>query len=774
MLLIENAGQWPAAARFQAWGSPLGAGTTWLAEDEIWVVVSRQVDKDQVDKDGRSPCDNPLVNFSTCLPVYSSHALKLTFPGSNPEVRIEPFEALTSTVSYFLGNDPAQWRSDVPVYGGVRYADLYPGVDLVFGMTDALWRLEAEPGAETAQVGIQVEGADMLAVDGVTMRLTAQDELLEIVLPKASFAYQVDGSSAQGEAVALNVGPSIETLRWPAAPNDNPGDLIYSTFLGGSRSDHGYALAVGVAGDATVTGTSWSNDFPTTPGASDPSYNGDTDTFVARIDSASSALVYATFLGGRLADRSNALVMDATGRAIVAGYTQSDDFPITPNAFDPSFNGSSGDAFVVWLNATGSALDYATYLGGGEWDGATALALDSDGRVTVAGSTSSGDFPTTPGAFDPVCSNFGVTDGDAFVVRLNAAGSALGYATCLGSSNGDSATDLALDTSGRVTLVGTTNSSGFPTTPGAFDTSFNGGFGGDTFVLRLSAAGSALDYATFLGGNDWDYGHGVALDAAGRATIAGGTGSSDFPTTPGAFDPSYAGGEAFVVRLNAAGSALDYATALGGSDWDIAQDLVVDADGRATVVGVTRSRDFPSSSGAFDPSFNGSYDAFVARLNAAGSALDYATFLGGGWEDRGEALAMDAGDRVTVTGYSGSPDFPITPGAIGPFVDMAGSAYITVLEPSQSLPISPWHTEAESGTRTGSMEIGRDEAGASACQYVYDAQRMSGSTVTYNVAVLYADDYFLWARAKASVGKTTPSSSPSTAPALPLRNHPRG
>ena len=185
MVIVENAGQWPAAVRFQIWNSPLSAGTTWLAEDAIWLVVSRQVNKEEVDKANRARCDDPLVYLPTCLPHSSFHALKLTFPGSNPDVRIEPFNPLTTTVSYIIGDDLEQWRPAVPVWGGVRYVDIYPGVDLVLDGRDRFWRLEAAPGAATEDVQIQVAGADAMAFDGVALQLDVAGEPLAVALPSA-------------------------------------------------------------------------------------------------------------------------------------------------------------------------------------------------------------------------------------------------------------------------------------------------------------------------------------------------------------------------------------------------------------------------------------------------------------------------------------------------------------------------------------------------------------------------------------------------------------
>lgn len=727
ILFVENTGQWPAAARFQAWGSPAGTGATWLTDDAIWItVVSAQLDKGQEDKETSLRCGASLVSLSfregsqsPCLPdspdPQSGVHLKLTFPGANPDARIEPLHPLTTTVSYFVGNDPEKWHPAVPVFAGVRYADLYPGIDLVFGEPGGFWRLQAEPDADITQVRMQVDGAEVMGLDAATLRLAAQQESLAIALPQAPFTYQIAGVSPDGEALALDVRPYIDAPRQPAAPKDDPGDLIYSTFLGGFAADRGFALALEATGRATLTGDTGSYDFPTTPGVFDPSHNGQYDAFVLRLNTSGSALDYATILGGNSWDHGKALALDPSGRAIVTGVTESSDFPVTPGAYDPSQNADFYDAFVVQLNSDGSALDYATYLGGNEFDSALSVALDAVGRFVVAGTTNSSDFPTTLDAFDPSY-NVGSCAGhdclDVFVVRFNAAGSALDYATFLGGSSeeclyGDCG--IAVDSSGRITVVGYTDSGDFPTTPGAFDTSHNGG-PTDAFVLRLNAAGSALDYATFLGGSRGDQGTGVALDANERPIVTGATNSSDFPTTFGAFDTNfnslYEMSDVFVVRLNATGSALDYATFLGGSYDDFAPALALDTDGRATVSGVTDSNDFPTTSGAFDTVHDMTDDdAFVVRFKADGSGLYYASFFGGGYDDSVHALALDTANRAIMVGDSWSADLPTTAGAVDPSFNGIPDAFVSKLDLISDLSdvVAPIEHPTAGGSVTGTI-----------------------------------------------------------------------
>ncbi len=374
-----------------------------------------------------------------------------------------------------------------------------------------------------------------------------------------------------------------------------------------------------------------------------------------------SVLLWSTYLGGSDDDWGYSLVLDASGNAVVTGYARASDFPTTPGAYDTSHNGGR-DAFVAKLSASGSALLWSTFLGGVSYDEGRSLVLDGSGNVVVTGYTGYSDFPTTLGAYDT--SHNG--NNDIFVAKLSASGSALLWSTFLGGSDDDGGGSLVLDASGNVVVAGWTVSPNFPTTPGAYDTSFNGQYGDyDGFITKLSASGSALTWGTFLGGSSYDDGYSMALDASGNAVVTGTTRSSDFPTTPGAYDTSYNGGywDGFVAKLSASGSALLWSTFLGGSVDDDGYSLVLDASGNAVVTGMTGSPDFPTMAGAYDTSFNGSSDVFVAKLSASGSALLWSTFLGGSDGDWGYSLALDASGNAVVTGRTRSSDLPTTPGA---------------------------------------------------------------------------------------------------------------
>jgi len=323
--------------------------------------------------------------------------------------------------------------------------------------------------------------------------------------------------------------------------------LLYSTYLGGSSDDYGFAITVDSAGNAYVAGRTFSADFPT-KNPFQPPLGNDGDAFVSKLNPTGSALVYSTCLGDDA--YGTGIAVDSVGDVYISGVTASIDFPVTPGAFQTSCGGPCyGNAFVSKFNPAGSALVYSTYLGGSEADYATAIALDGAGNVYVTGYTTSDDFPVTPGAFQTVCNGGQGCSrvGDAFVSKINAAGSALFYSTYLGGKNFDYGFGIAVDGTGDAYVTGYTAGSGFPLEHPLHES----GLRGSGFVSKFNPAGSALLFSTYLGGKGLDYGFGIAVDGAGNAYVTGSTASTDFPTTPGAFQTTNGGGaDAFAVEID--------------------------------------------------------------------------------------------------------------------------------------------------------------------------------------------------------------------------------
>jgi Beta-propeller repeat len=522
-------------------------------------------------------------------------ALALRFVGANRNVAVHAEHPGKGRINYLLGNNPANWRTGLRAYERVVYRELWPGIDLVFhgGSGKLKYELLVRPGARVNNIRLAYRGAKGLSLDG-SGNLVVRT-LAGVFTDERPLSYQlVDGrrvpvrsgfALSQDDAFGFALGRGYDR-RYPLVID--PG-LLYSTYLGGGGDDHGNSVALDGAGSAYVAGYTTSADFPTTPGAFDTT--GSFDAFVAKFD-ASGALVYSTYLGGGEDDSSFGVAVDGSGSAYVTGRTNSANFPTTPGAFDTTY--AQVDAFVTKLNASGTALVYSTYLGGfGGPDSGARVALDGTGSAYVAGSTGSFDFPTTPGAFDTMF----VGPLDAFVTKLNVSGSDLLYSTYLGGGGvgGDEAHALAVDGAGIVYLTGRTGSADFPTTPGAWDTTYGGQY--DAFVTKLNASGAALLYSTYLGGSGGpDYGDGVAVDGAGSAYVTGTTPSADFPTTAGASDMSWNGSDdAFLTKLDASGAALGYSTYLGGSGGDHGADISLDGAANAYVTGTTSSANFPTT-----------------------------------------------------------------------------------------------------------------------------------------------------------------------------------
>lgn len=671
--LLENVGQFDARARFRIQAA---GATLWLAQEAIWMTAL--ADDTDTDAAGRPS------------PPRGGVHLRLTFPGANLTPRLEPFGPLDTRVASFRGKDPSGWQTDIPAWSGVRYVELYPGVDLEIvpeGLSWA-WRMVARDADGQALLAgtrdgsplrLRVDGAEGGTVDAGTMVLHT---------PLGGLALPLLGTDAQGTGAtpvlthtdgALEVAHpfSADTLEGDGAGSAlsaGSADLLYSTFLGGSGVDTGRDVAVDAAGNVYVTGETWSTDFPVTPGAFDTAPSApemDSDAFLAKLAPDGRSLLYATFIGGAGHDNSYAVAVDADGNAYITGETQSADFAATPGAFDGTYSTVGwSDAFVVKLNASGSALGYATYLGGSDTDIGYGIAVDASGHAYVAGYTGYTDpgmadyeaFPTTPGAFDET-HNGAIGDTDAFVVKLNASGSGLVYGTFYGAGHRDEAYDLAIDAAGCAYVTGMSQSTDLPVTLGAFATAHSGD--DDAFVVKLSADGTSLAYAGFLGGDDSDWGYAIAVDNVGSAYVTGFTASPTFPTTPGAFDVTHNGEyDAFVTKVSADGGVLSYSTFLGGSLADKGRAIAVDRYWCAYVAGETYSTDNAMAPGAFDTEANGQKDAFAAKLNTTGGGLAYGTYLGGIDEDVAHSIAVGEPGGAVITGETGSFNYPTTAGAM--------------------------------------------------------------------------------------------------------------
>ena len=578
---------------------------------------------------------------------------------------------------YLLGKNPTDWRTNIPHYARVSYEGIYPGIDIVYYSTGRQLEYDfiVAPGADPQRIALRFDGAEGARIDDDgNLRLDIGDGE---VLQRKPVVYQ-DIAGTRQEIAGRYVKNPRNEIGFQIARYDTTHPLVidpilvYSSYLGGSSTDVGRAIAVDAAGYAYVVGDTASLDFPVSPNGVQLTPADSSDIFVTKFNQQGSELVYSTYLGGDLNDNATGIAVDATGHVYVTGRTISRDFPVTPDAFQTASADATlgaGDVFVTKLGKSGSALLYSTYLGGSGNDLSHAIAVDDGGRAYVTGTTLSLDFPTTPGVLQPMPAD-PVRNEDAFVTKLNPRGSRLVYSTYLGGTARDIGFDIAVDDVGDAYVTGQTLSSDFPTTPRAFQPASGGGpfepF--DAFVSKLNRQGSALVYSTYLGGSNNDFGGtGIVVDGERYAYVAGITQSTDFPITPDALQSTNDGlGDVVVTKLNRRGTGLVYSTYLGGEGSEQSVDIAIDGAGRAYVSGVTFSPDFPVTPDAIRAAFAGAFDVFVAKLNRRGSALLYSTYLGGVLEDGHSGIAVDGAGNAYVAGFTRSRDFPIVPGAFQP------------------------------------------------------------------------------------------------------------
>jgi hypothetical protein len=515
-------------------------------------------------------------------------AVAMRIVGADSKAQPLGKQPLTSYSNYYIGNDPSKWREHVPHYGRVRVPEVRPGIGIEYYGTGSQleYDVDVAPGARIKDMRIRFEGAESIGLNdsGDLLLHTQAGDLTQ----HRPIAWQDIGGTkhpvdvryrlrAKSE-VALRVGKFDSRYALTIDPV-----LSYSTYLSGSSIDAPAAIAVDSSG-AYIAGSTQSTNFPVTFG----SYQGDTDAFVTKLNASGTALVYSTYLGGSGTDAANGIAIDNLGDAYVVGYTNSSNFPIVSSASTvnqqdafvtkfgpggaivyslvlgsnstaataiavdssyyayvtgtsyatnfPTTTGSlsaskssySQTGFVAKLDPS-SNIVYATYLGGSYSDQPTAIQVDANGYAYIAGSTSSSDFPITGGAFQTSLK----TGPDGFISKLNPAGSALVYSTFLGGSANDSCAGLQIDGYGNAYVLGTTNSADFPATPGAFSSRYTGSYYSQAFVAKLNSSGSALVYATYVGGSGGDTGTGLVIDSLGDVYGTGWTNSVNFPTTPG-------------------------------------------------------------------------------------------------------------------------------------------------------------------------------------------------------------------------------------------------
>ncbi len=585
------------------------------------------------------------------------HFVRLRFLDMNPDVQLTPEHRTAMRTSYLRGSDPSQWQRGIASFRKVRYHDIYPGIDLLFYGRDGQLEYDfvVSPGTDPALIRLRFEGVESMTVSagGDLVLTTAQGELRHRV---PQVFQEVEGRRTEIGGRYRLVGKEEVVVGFEVDSYDRTAPLVidpvldFSTYFGASSDDEPAGVATDTEGNIYLAGHTGSVDFPLlNPFQGEFAGGGSPlgDVFVTKLDPTGSSVLYSTYIGGAGTDICAGIAVDSQGRAVVSGTTFSGNFPFTPGAFQTICSGLC--PFVVRLSADGSQMSYGTFVGRGSGGG---IAVDSLNQAVITGRTTSNppDFPVKNAIQPQVAGGF-----DAFVSKLTSAGSGLVFSTYLGGTDDENLTgkwSIATDPAGNIYVTGRTESTDFPV-----QNAVQGAFGAgelDAFVTKLTPQGAVV-YSTYLGGSDEDRGMGIDADADGNAYVAGTTLSRDFPTQD-PFQANHGGGvifgDAFVTKIAPDGGALVFSTYLGGESNDQANDIVVDALGRATVVG-NGSSNFP----VLHPlrEFDG-IDNYVTKFAADGSELVYSTPVGAGDID---VYVAASGTKILVAGNISSGSLPV-------------------------------------------------------------------------------------------------------------------
>lgn len=581
----------------------------------------------------------------------AADVLRMKLVGANGVAHATGQDLLPGKTNYFIGNDPSQWHTDISNFEKVRYENVYAGIDLLYYGNQGKMEYDfvVSPGANPADIQISYQGASGLELDdrgNLVLHTTGGD-----VVQDAPVLFQIDNGVRK--AVDGHFVLAGNQVRFAVGAYDASQPLIidptldYSTYHGGAGDDSALGIAVDGSGIYFAGNTSSAN-YPV-QGPFQGTLKGFVSAFATKLNLAGTARLYSTYLGGVSVDLANAIAVDGSGNAVITGSAGSFDYPMK-NAIQPNMAGGFADAFVTKLNAAGNDLVYSTFLGGDADESGNAVVVTSGGKAFITGNTGSTNFPRAS-AFQNAIG--GATD--AFLTVLNAAGTSLQYSTYLGGSGDDFGNTLAIDGAENVYVGGKSKSTNFPTL-NPFQAANAGG--NDGIVTKFNAGGGSLAYSTYLGGAGEDLILGMAIDLASNVYLTGSTTSDNYPKQ-GAIQNARGGlDDAFLTKLNPAGAALVYSTYLGGTLEDVGFAVTIDSIGDPFVVGRTKSTDFPTLA-PLQTNNAGAADAFLTQYDPFLTGIVFSTYLGGAGDDQGSAIAIDAATRdLYIAGSTDSSNFP--------------------------------------------------------------------------------------------------------------------
>lgn len=639
----------------------------------------------------------------------ASRHLNLRFLHADPAAAPTPGARLPGHLNYYLGNNPAGWRTGITLYDSAGFENIYPGIGVHYHAASSQLASAIEydfrlaPGADPRRI--------LIAFDSSVPLRTAPDGSLAaggVIVQKPPAAFQVLAGRRVNVPVRIVARRGRNRFSFALGAHDSRAGvvidpvLIYSTYLGGSGTDDGYAIRSDASGSVYVAGTTSTANFPVL--AAPNQAGGGQDVFVSKFDP-TGKLVFSTIIGGTGADNAYDLDLDASGNILVTGTTLSTDFPVQSNAFQTT-GSVTGNAFALKLKPSGQIFA-ATYLGGkilspqgnycpdNAYTDAFGISHDAAGNVYVVGQTCTTDFPTLQAIGTSL-------EGQSacFITELSPSLVSAVYSTYLGGLNFDYCNAIAVDSLGDAYVAGGTASDGLAT-PGAFQTQYAGGYNyGDGFVAKILPLGRRLFYYTYLGGLNEDSVLRIAVDSAGDAYVTGFTQSPNFPLK-NPIQPVYGGGadeaslpcceagDAFIAEINPTGSGLIYSTFFGGAGLDVANGLAIDSAGNAYVAGATNSTNLRVTSNAFESTLGapGAQNGFVIEIAPQGASLEYSTYLGGSMTDTIYDIAANNAGSMYVVGSTNSLNFPLL-SAFQSKLAGVQNAFVASLGPPAPLAIS--------------------------------------------------------------------------------------
>jgi hypothetical protein len=656
LAFTRNDGQFGEETRFRA---EAGGVTIFLCDNEVAYLFNRDT-HELLEGDFAGAGEIPH-KFNR--PRYKKEfaLLKARFIGANEDVQIVAEDLLPHYNNYFLGNDPAAWRTDVPNYSAITYRNIYSGIDLkYYGDGKSLkYDFIVHPGSDPSRIEIRYDGAEELSVspngdlEAVTKFGPAYEKAPYIyqeingVRHEISGRYEVKNNGSFGFALDSSYNPSYPLIIDP--------ELVFSSYLGGESVDNCTCIAVDSDRCIYIAGGTNSFYMPVYSAFQDEFQLGMWDGFIAKFSPSGHSLIFCSYFGGSGNETIWDIDIDGNDNLCLTGQTGSHNFPILNAYLDHVIN-FSGMGFITKFVPAGNALIFSTYVGGSESDACYALDLDDQDNIYVAGYTASSDFPMV----DPI---FGVFNNlsDGFVAKFTPDCLNLLFSTYIGGSDTDQIFDIKIDNFGGIHMAGSTYSQDLPLIRPPLP---QYGVGSDGFAAKISPSTDSLDYSTYIGGIGTGDAFCIEADSNGNSYVAGWV-SYDIPLL-NPFDSIRYGYEAFILGFYSYGDSIIYGTYYGGSYAEIIYDIKISNNGNIYISGYSGSEDMPLAN-PYDDDLAGESDCFIAIVSNGGDSLIFGSYFGGSGYDEGQGIDIDSAGNIYISGFTNSTDLPVVNPCFGSY-----------------------------------------------------------------------------------------------------------